>query len=202
MSEYTTTLDELTSPFESNVIGNVDIDIPTDVFTDTQVQFGSQSLSDSGCSQIRKILAEACEKQFPAEEEFYEHFMILLSESIFEFGFETPAERYVRVSLDRYGAFARDWLTRIFHRHYNKPSELCKILRTIAHFDYEKVSSQGAIMATAALFHVDAEVRECGVRCFENWEERSCLRILQNCRFPEDWLSEYVRRVIADLEGL
>ena len=54
-------------------------------------------------------------------------------------------------------------------------------------------------MAVAALSHADIEVRECGIRAFENWGNLHSLIVLENLEVSPPWLQDYVRRVVHDL---
>ncbi len=145
---------------------------------------------------------EACDSQSKIRDEFMTRLGYFLKESDFEFGYSTPADRYVEEALRKYGTFAREWMNEMFIDAYSKPSAACGILRVIAHFEYKQIYPQGVTMAVAALRHKDPLVRECGIRCFENWEEPSSLPVLRNLEIDEPWLREYWSNVIADLEGV
>ena len=153
-------------------------------------------------SQIRAI-TEACKlAEGQPRRQFTNRFMQLIHEAEFEFGFSTPADAYVREALGTYGPLAREWINRLFNDNFRDPFVTCAILRVIAHFEYRQMYPQGMTMAAAGAGHVDTGVRECGVRCFENWENPGALKILQNLFFSEDWLRDYLARVISDLQGL
>ncbi len=133
---------------------------------------------------------------------FINKFLQLIHDTEFEFGFSTPVDDFVRDALEKYGPFAREWINNLFIQYFENTTILSGILRVIAHFDYHQMYPQGMTMATAATTHIDAEVRECGVRCFENWADPESLIILRNLSFSEDWLNEYLAEVISDLEDL
>ncbi len=201
MNDCTTALQDKHLPAESAWDSDDGSEVTATVSTTSRTRFNSVVfLSNSVTSSVEGFLEDACRVQAEAEMVFLSRFRILLEESVFEYGFTTPADQFVREAFDRYGVFVRDWIVKLFHSSYEKPEELCKILRTLAHFEYSQVSSQGALMATSALFHVHPEVQESGVRCFENWEEPSCLNILKSCQFGEAWLADYVNQVILELD--
>ena len=150
-----------------------------------------QALAEAGALAEGEVLRE-----------FTDRFMQLIHEVEFEFGFSTPADEYVREALDTYGTFAREWINHLYIENFNDPFVTCAILRVIAHLEYGQMYPQGMTMAAGVAAHVDAGVRECGVRCFENWENPDALKILQSLSFSEDWLNEYLERVISDLQGL
>lgn len=164
--------------------------------------FADETAIDGDRSDSSSLLAEAAASQAENRREFIVGLTHLIRESDFEFGFNTPADRYVHEALVKYGVFAREWMNELFLKSFSKPSQVCGILRVIAHFEYLQMYPQGVTMAIAALRHKDAAVRECGIRCFENWEQPSNLVILRNLEIEEGWLREYLLDVIADLEGL
>ena len=135
------------------------------------------------------------------QRQFTNRFLQVIQDSEFEFGFSTPADEYVRQALSTCGAFAREWINDLFVQNFKDPFLTSAILRVIAHFDYSQMYPQGMTMALASTVHIDAAVRECGIRCFENWESSGCLTMLRSLSFSEDWLQHYLTRVIADLEG-
>lgn len=132
--------------------------------------------------------------------EFENRFVQLIRETDFEYGFDNITETFVKNALSEYGHLAREWINHLFLINFANPLVLTAILRVIAHFQYDHVYPQGVTMAIAATSHRDSEVRECGVRCFENWEAPESLDILRNLNYAEDWLSEYINYVICDLQ--
>lgn len=141
-------------------------------------------------------LAEAERRRFTSM------FLQVIHDSEFEFGFSTPADEYLCQSLVRYPVYARAWINDLYLQHINDPFVTCAILRVIAHLNYAQLSPEGMTMAAAAFAHTDVRVRECGIRCFENWENPKSLTLLRSLSFPEGWLADYLGRVISDLEVL
>ncbi|MBF0510154.1 MAG: hypothetical protein HQK57_14670 [Deltaproteobacteria bacterium] len=85
----------------------------------------------------------------------------------------------------------------MFVDHSSDLKIMIGLLQVILHMD---ISPQGLIMAQMALAHPDAEVRECGVRAFENWGTIESLNILRTLKDQEEWLQEYIDQVVLDLE--
>lgn len=123
----------------------------------------------------------------------------LTRECIFEFGFENELDSFVRESLAKNAMATKEWLNEIFLEHFEDVTVVVGVLRTIAHLEYEKIYPTGPTMAMAALSHRDVEVRECGIRAFENWESAEGLEYLESIRCEEAWLQDYLERVITDL---
>ena len=123
-----------------------------------------------------------------------------IEESEFEFGFDSMADAFVRDRLKENAMATKQWLNEVFLEHFSDISIATGILRVISHFPYKDMGPQGPTIALAALQHKSVEVRECGIRAFENWSTRESLKILRSLRCPEPWLADYVAQIIADME--
>jgi hypothetical protein len=132
--------------------------------------------------------------------EFSAKLFKLLREQDFEYGVDTPADELVRKSFSENISIAKEWLNQLFVENYDDHTLLVGILRVLSHFEYQEVAPQGATMALAALSNVSAEVRECGIRAFENWSTLESLEVLKNVKCEEEWLNDYLQQVIAELK--
>lgn len=132
--------------------------------------------------------------------EFSSRLIQLLHEQDFEYGVDTPADDLVRNCLTQNESVAKQWLNQLFVENYNDETVIVGILRVLSHFEYHIVAPQGTTMALAALANSKAEVRECGIRAFENWATLESLHVLENVKCQENWLNEYLQQVIADLK--
>jgi hypothetical protein len=169
---------------------------------DDTVLLAASTTTQEQHRNVASTLIDACMVQDEYRGFFSIRFMQLIRESDFEFGFSTPADEYVRTALDSYGTFAREWICDLYLQNIRDSFIMSGILRVIAHFGYRQMYPEGMLMALTALQHQDSGVRECGVRCFENWEDPECLNVLKSLSFPEDWLKDYLKGVISDLERL
>ena len=132
--------------------------------------------------------------------DFSARLLQLLHEQDFEYGVDTPADELVRKCLDENEAIAKQWLNQLFVKNYGNQTVLIGILRVLSHFEYREVAPQGPTIALAALASSSAEVRECGIRAFENWSTLESLEVLKNVKCAEKWLDDYLQQVIADLK--
>lgn len=132
--------------------------------------------------------------------EFSAKLLKLLREQDFEYGVDTPADELVRKTFSENISIAKEWLNQLFVENYDDQTVLMGILRVLSHFEYQEVAPQGPTMALAALSNVSAEVRECGIRAFENWSTLESLEVLKNVKCEEEWLNDYLQQVIADLK--
>ncbi|MFC1573313.1 hypothetical protein ACFL6M_06910 [Candidatus Eisenbacteria bacterium] len=131
------------------------------------------------------------------------HFLGLVAECDFEYGFKSVVDTFLNERLAENGLATKEWLNDLFIRYWNDIAVVTGVLRAVAHLEYAEVCPQGPTMALASLSHGSVEVRECGIRAFENWASLDSLHLLQQVHCPEPWLQEYVDRVVTELkEGL
>ena len=131
---------------------------------------------------------------------FNKELLELIRESEFEFGYNTPVDTFLHDRLNENALVTKEWVNSLFVANYSDVQVATGILRVIAHFDDHEFFPQGPTIALAALSHSSLEVRECGIRTLENWGTLECLNILRTITCPEEWMKEYVRQVILDLE--
>lgn len=124
----------------------------------------------------------------------------IILEQDFEYGFDSPADLFIKHLLNQNPTVTREWLNYIFQEYFYDQRILIGLLQILSHMDYFEIYPQGQAIAVAALSHLDSEVRECGIRAFENWSNIVSLNVLRNLKYPEEWLQEYVQQVISDLE--
>jgi len=132
--------------------------------------------------------------------DFSSKFLQLLREQDFEYGVDTPADELVRKCFHENEAISKEWINNLFVENFNDQIVLMGILRVLSHFNYQEVAPQGPTVALAALANTSAEVRECGIRAFENWGSLHSLKVLENVNCEEKWLDDYLKQVIADLQ--
>lgn len=124
----------------------------------------------------------------------------IIFEQNFDYGFDSSADLFIRKFLKQNSVVTKEWLNSLFLEYFNDSRVVIGLLQIISHLDYLEIYPQGPTMALAALSHIDSEVKECGIRAFENWETLDSLKVLRTISYPEKWLQEYVDQVIADLE--
>lgn len=132
--------------------------------------------------------------------QFSHRFLEVIRDAEFEFGYDSAVDDFLRERLAENALATKDWLNSLFIENFADPQVASGILRVIAHLDYQAIAPQGPTIALAALSHKSLEVRECGIRAFENWGTLESLNILRNLKCPEDWMAIYARQVAADLE--
>lgn len=170
------------------------LDVPTDVVSENWIAIDN-STSESPENELNRARLARFRKDFEKE------LLCALRESDFEYGLRTLADGFIEERLAENETVVREWLNDLFIKNFEDTAVATRILRLIAHLDYEDIYPQGPTMALAALAHSSAEVRECGIRALENWGTRDSLRILETVRCHEPWLQKYVSRVVSDLRN-
>lgn len=133
------------------------------------------------------------------KKQFTPKLLNLILESDFEYGIESEVDVFIQNQLKENSLATKSWLNDIFVEYFENPVILVGILRIISRLSYYEVYPQGQVMATAALSHNDVEVKECGVRAFENWGNLDSIKILENLHVSLSWLQEYINQVLEDL---
>lgn len=127
-------------------------------------------------------------------------FIDLIREENFEFGYVSDSEKLINEQLAHNELATKNWINEIFISNYDNTSIIIGILRIIGRFKEEIIFPQGHTLALAALMHENDEVKELGIRAFENWASNNSLKVLSNIKIEQDWLDEYKMEVIADLK--
>ncbi len=133
------------------------------------------------------------------KKEFTPQLIHLIVDSDFEYGIESSVDVFIRNQIKKNWLATKSCLSEIFVEHFGHPTILIGLLRSVSRLSYFEISPEGQIMAVAALSHVDIEVRECGIRAFENWGNLHSLIVLENLEVSPPWLQDYVCRVVHDL---
>jgi hypothetical protein len=126
----------------------------------------------------------------------------MLQEEITESGTANPSEKIIESLYSEDKQKTNTLLNELFLKNFYTPHVIVGVLHIISHFNYDLVSPEGPAMAIAALNHKDVEVREYGVKCFENWQHKDGIRILEQIKADERWLQNYINLVIHDLKML
>jgi hypothetical protein len=170
---------------------------PRPVFSTTQT-LEEESLDAESTLSLSQKTRKALQ---PLRRRFRNEFSQLLRESEFEYGFSSPAEKYVSEELLKHGPLAREWINELFLEDFTEPHILGGVLRVISHFDYSELHPQGMTMCVAALSHADPAIKEEAIRVIENWENADLIPLLRSLDVRDSWLVEYINQVIRDLEA-
>lgn len=155
-------------------------------------------LSDSSRCVSENTLNRRRQRQF--KENYTKELLRIICEQDFEYGFDSPADLFVRELMEQNEAVTKEWLNAIYIEQFSDIRVVIGLLQVVSHLQYPEICPQGPTMALAALSHANSEVRECGIRAFENWGTIESMNILRNVKCTESWMQEYLSQVIKDLE--
>lgn len=131
-------------------------------------------------------------------ERYKDKFIRLLRTEDFEYGIKSQSESLIEELIEKDSLVAKNWLSSIYTKYYKNELILAGLLRVISNFGDE---NQFKIMAMAALVHESDEIKELGVRAFENWVGEESISILENIEVEPGWLKNYINQVIKDLKS-
>jgi hypothetical protein len=174
------------------ILKNERSSVPGDQFTDIANTTATSKLTPESLQNVWR-LRRFKEKHTPM-------LLRIIQEQDFEYGFDSSADLFIKGLMEINSAVTKEWLNSVFIDHFHDGAVIIGLLHIISHLDYFKIYPQGPTMAVAALSHSDAEVRECGIRAYENWGSSESLKVLKSVKCEEQWLQQYVEQVIADLE--
>ena len=123
-----------------------------------------------------------------------------IREQHFEYGITSKSDLFISEQMSINRLATKSSLNELFVSNYENPSILIGILQVVSRIENNIVNPEGQAMALAALTHRNFEVRECGIRCFENWATKISLTILKNISTEPKWLQEYLETVIKNIE--
>jgi len=167
-------------------ISSVDLDL--DFWGDFEIDVSSSS--ENRVNQKRQEILK---------EEFTNNLINCLIEEDFEFGFKSRSELVIREQFSINALATRNWLNELFIENFHNEKILLGLLRIIGRFEEEIIFPQGQTMALAALVHESNEIKELGIRAFENWNSLNSLEVLRKISVESKWLQDYLTQVIEDL---
>ena len=125
----------------------------------------------------------------------------LLSETLFDAGYESLAEQYFEKISFQYGIVADTVLQNIYLNHMYDDQYLLKHLLFIVANLPENKRSNLEIIPLAGISNPDIEIQDLSVKCFEAWEDNRHLPTLIKLRDKTDieWFRDYINEVIEEL---
>lgn len=119
----------------------------------------------------------------------------------YEFGQRCDSINLVEEQLKLNEIATQNWFNKLYLRFFSTDeSILLSLLRIVEYLDKELFFPTGQTMALASLSHRNDEIKEMGIRIFENWYCVESYDILKNLHVETAWLQEYIEQVKKDLE--
>lgn len=130
-----------------------------------------------------------------------EQILATIQRDVFEDGEISQSEQYM---LEKYndciGIYIKEALMQIYLDYYANEHVLNGVLTMISAKTYEDMEPQGQIIALGLLQHKDVYVRDKAIQVFERWNSKKGIHILENLHCDQQWLQNYVNKVIKYLK--
>jgi hypothetical protein len=139
-------------------------------------------------------------RQKQQKNEFERKLISCIIDQHFEYGITSKSDIFIMNQMNINKLVTKSLLNELFVKNFENPSILIGILQVVSRIAHDKINPEGQVMALAALTHKNFEVRECGIRCFENWVSQTSLTILKNISTEPKWLQDYLETVITNIE--
>lgn len=117
-----------------------------------------------------------------------------------EYGIKSEGEKLIREQIENNPTVALNWISDLYISSFNDDKILIGLIKIIGNIEESVISSVGQIIALASLSHRNNEIKELGVRAFENWASPKSHSVLSNLNVGQGWLQDYVNQVVKDLE--
>jgi hypothetical protein len=128
-------------------------------------------------------------------------FISLVKNEDFEFGKKNESGKLIEEQLKFNSVATQNWFNKLYIRYFATDENiLIGLLRVVESLNEQSLHPTGEIMAIAALSHKNDEVKELGIRIFENWCSLNSYEILKSIKVETVWLQDYINQVIKDIE--
>jgi hypothetical protein len=128
-------------------------------------------------------------------------FLSLIKYEDFDFGHSSESIKLVEEQIAINKIATQNWLNGLYIKYFSSDEKvLIGLLRIIEFIDVELLSPTAETIALASLSNKNDEIKELGIRFFENWISIDSLNILNNLEVESVWLQKYIDQVKKDLE--
>lgn len=120
-----------------------------------------------------------------------------LEASYFETGKTSLSQRYFTERAEK-SDIMPDIQEMYFYAVKNNNHKLAwNLIVMLSQIQYKLLGNTAAILAMSATRNPYKDVVEMGIRCYENWEDKSACEFLKQSVFEEEWLQEYADDVCS-----
>lgn len=135
------------------------------------------------------------------EERITPQLISIIQDDDFEFGRRSRSIDLVEEQIKINKIAVQNWFNKIFLDYFKGDEKLLLgLLRVVEYLDKDLFFPTGQTMAISALSHKSDEIKEMGVRIFENWGAIESYELLKNVKVDSKWLQEYINQVVKDLK--
>lgn len=129
-------------------------------------------------------------------------FLALIKTEDFEFGKKNESVLLIEEQLKINSVATQNWFNKLYIKNFsNNEKTLIGLLRVVESLDQQALHPTAETMAIAALSHKNDEIKELGIRIFENWGSINSYELLKNLKVGPQWLQDYINQVIKDIEA-
>lgn len=125
----------------------------------------------------------------------------LIKNEDFEHGKRSESIRLVEEQMNENKVVGQYWFNSLYIRNFTNDDILLGLLRIVEYLSEELLFPTGQTMAMASLVHANDEIKEQGIRIFENWCSIESYNILKSIKVDTKWLQDYINQVINDFES-
>jgi hypothetical protein len=134
------------------------------------------------------------------ESEFKLAFAEAIRYSVFEYGSRSNADEYLEAFTKKSDCPWSDWVYDLYCENSNNNEFISGLLRVLSHLPPKKTPLPCLAIAKDCLENDSLDIKEQAVRAFENWEYINAVPWLENMRFNDVFLDDYLQGVIQDLK--
>jgi hypothetical protein len=136
------------------------------------------------------------------KKDFKINFLSKVKRSYYESGYFSEADDYLIPFIIHNHPFYFDWIYELYRENYQDEYFVSNLLKILAHISYENITPICIKIAEESLMHESSEIKESAVMAFENWEYTDAIPMLEIIHFNDEFLDDYLRRVIEDLKEI
>lgn len=127
-------------------------------------------------------------------------FLSLLKFEDFDFGYKSQSIILIEEQLKINRVATATWINELYIRNFSDDQIIIGILRLFEYFPEEAFYPQSYTIAIGSLLHKNDEIKELGLRIFENWPSIETYNILTTIETNVKWLDNYKNKIILDLK--
>lgn len=129
----------------------------------------------------------------------------VIADDNIEFLEQSKLEIFFEQTLDSYeiiNDLGRKLIDEYYKKNSNIEHKVIAILHALSHIPYNKIDLLGPSIAGRCLCNRNIEISEFALKAFENWASRDDVQYLESVDLREEWLNEYLNKVIQYIKGM
>lgn len=121
----------------------------------------------------------------------------------FESGIWTEADKYFEDLRNETGSLegALKILSDLANHNLRNDHVLEGILHILSNYDYEEMEPYGVTIAIACTVNHSPVIQDLLISCFEKWQSKDSIDILESLELNQNWLKEYRDEVVDQLKS-